>query len=127
MKKKLKNIVNSITIFTSIIFMAFFAFMITFALTSCNCYVREITKLYFIEEYKIHDNGVEIWAISESKEKLGIFVVHENIYSCEEDVSRVVCTYNKYSNDDHLYPNDQYLYFSEEDFKEYIKDRYDIE
>lgn len=121
MKKKLKDIIIELSKLISIML------IISFTLISCNSYVKEITKLYFIKEYKIHDDGVEIWAISESEEELGMFIPHENIYSCEEDISRVVCTYNKYSNDEHLYLNDQYLYFSKEDFKEYIKDRYDIE
>lgn len=92
-------------------------------LTSCiSDYDTEITKLYFIDNFKVHEFGVEIWATSESEERIGIFIEHENIFSCEEQTSRVVYLYNQHGN-----IINQYLYFSEEDFKEYIKDRYDIE
>ena len=88
---------------------------------------REITKLYTVEKYKVHEAGVEIWATSESGEEKGFFAEHEDIFCYDEEIddgiSRVIilgcseCDFVK----------DGYLYFSKEDFKEYIKEKYDIE
>lgn len=96
-------------------------------ITACNIYTHEITILYFVEDYKIHEAGVEIWAESETGEDIGIFIEHENIYCCDEDVSRVVCLYNKYSDDPKIYLKNQYLYFNKEDYLEYLKEIYDLE
>ena len=84
-------------------------------------YETEITKLYFINKYEIHDIGVELWAESESGEELGIFVEHPNVYHCDEEVSRIIALYDQYGN-----PKEYYLYFNKEDFKEYLQYRYNI-
>lgn len=100
-----------------------FLLSICLSFTACNTVCKdEITKLYFVDNYRVHETGVEIWTVSEAGENIGKFIVHENIYSCEEDISRVVslcCQHGQI-----IY--DEYLYFSEEDFKEYIKERYEI-
>ena len=91
-------------------------------MTACTSYENGITKLYFVENYRVHEAGVEIWAKSEAGENVGVFIEHENIYSCEEEVSRVIslcCSHGQIV-------FNEYLYFSEEDFKEYIKERYNI-
>lgn len=95
--------------------------------TSNRCNGREITKLYTVEKYKVHETGVEIWATSESGEEKGFFAEHKDIFCYDEEIddgiSRVIilgcseCDFVK----------DGYLYFSKEDFKEYIKEIYDIE
>lgn len=89
---------------------------------ACTRYETEITELYSVEKYKIHDAGVEIWAVSESGEEEGIFVEHENVYPCEEESSRVIALYNSYG-----HPKAMYLYFNEIEYKDYIKEKYDIE
>ena len=100
-------------------------FVICLNITACSYYEyeQEITKLFFVEEYAVHEAGVEVWAKTETEENVGIFVKHENIYPCEEETSRVVALYCQHGN----LLTDEYLYFSEEDFIEYIKEKYDIE
>ena len=82
------------------------------------------TELYSIDKYVIHEAGVEIWGVSETGKEVGFFVVHEKVFSCEEDTSRVVALYCR--NECH-HLTDAYLYYSESDFKEYIKEIYDID
>ena len=99
--------------------------VICLSTTACY-YENQITKLYFIEKYKVHEAGVEVWAVAEEDEDItvtGIFIKHEDVYSCEEDVLRVVTLYDQNMS----VVIDDYLYFSEEDYKEYIKERYDID
>lgn len=95
-------------------------------LTIAGCNITDgyqITKIYFVEKYKVHDIGVEVWITTETGEDVGgKFIKHENIYSCEEKTSRVIslcCQHEQI-----IY--NEYLYFSEEEFKEYIKERYNI-
>jgi len=111
--------------------------IICLTMSSCSCYKiddnidytqrRKGTLLYTVEKYKVHDAGVEIWAVSDNGEEYGFFIEHEDIYSYEEPnetTSRVIGVYE--SRD--IYLNYvYYLYFSKDEFKEYIKDRYDIE
>ena len=92
-----------------------------------TCNGREITKLYTVEKYKVHEAGVEIWAISESGEEKGFFAEHKDIFCYDKDIdegiSRVIVL--GCSECDSI--SDRYLYFSREEFKEYIKEKYDIE
>ena len=90
-------------------------------ITACVHYEPEIAELYSIEKYKIYEEGVEFWAVSESGAKNGFFVKHENVYNCE-DSSRVIALYSSYG----CFKN-AYLYFCESDMKDYIKEKYDIE
>ena len=103
-----------------------FLLAICLSFTACNTVCKdEITKLYFVENYKVHDIGVEVWAKSEVDEGIGLFVEHSNIYSSNEN-SRVVVIHAKYGNFE-VDETNTYLYFSEDDYKEYIKERYDID
>ena len=87
-------------------------------LTGCMSVEGKITKLYYVDKYKVHPQGVEIWVITETGEDVGgKFIKHENVYSCEEENSRVVsicCSHGQI-----IY--DEYLYFSEEEYIDYIK------
>lgn len=127
MKKDSNNIFLA---FSCIILLVLWSAMIFVACGNDNkstCNGREITKLYTVEKYKIHETGVEILATSESGEEKGFFVEHDKVYAYEEDIdegiSRVIIL--GCSECDSI--SDGYLYFSREEFKEYIKEKYDIE
>lgn len=111
--------------------------IICLTMSSCSCYNtddntdytqrRKGTKLYTVDKYKVHDTGVEIWALSDDGEECGFFVEHEDIYSYEdpdESSSRVIGVYEVR---DRIANYVYYLYFSQDEFKEYIKEIYDIE
>lgn len=83
---------------------------------------QEKTKLFFVRNYKVHKEGVEVWTESETGEQAGKFILHDDVYVCEEEISRVVSVGCR-----HEQNIDEYLYFSKKDFEEYIKERYGIE
>lgn len=92
-----------------------------------NTHGREVTNLYSVEKYKVHEVGVELWTLSEDREEKAFFVEHDRVFSYEdpnEKISRVVAL--ECSNECGCLRN-AYLYFSIPEYKEYIKDLYDIE
>lgn len=109
-----------------LVVMAFFIIiLVVFKLGDTGEYLPgTTTELYSIDKYVIHEAGVEIWGVSETGKEVGFFVVHEKVFSCKEDTSRVVALYCR--NECH-HLTDAYLYYNESDFKEYIKEIYDID
>lgn len=92
-----------------------------------NTHGREVTNLYSVEKYKVHEIGVELWTLSEDGEEKGFFVEHDRVFSYEdpnEEISRVIAL--ECSNECKCLRN-AYLYFSIPEYKEYIKEIYDIE
>lgn len=132
MKNKLKKITEYICIGVCYIIFLVIFFTISFSICDLimienNINERETTKLYTVDKYKVHEAGVEIWAISEDGEDYGFFIEHEDIYSYEEPNETTSRVIGIYECRDRYLKYVYYLYFSKDEFKEYIKDRYDIE
>lgn len=108
--------------------------IICFCVTGCSSirYITSISKIYYVEKYEIHDIGVEIWGISEEGEPKGFFVQDECIYQGYDLSSRVITKCNVYSNTSwkkqtYEEETEVYLYLEETDYKEYIKEKYNID
>ena len=112
--------------------------LISIILIMCFCsigcnnvrYTTSINEIYYVEKYEIHDIGVEIWGISEEGEPKGFFVQDECIYQGYDLSSRIITKCNVYNNSSwkQVYKETEvYLYLEESDYKEYIKERYNIE
>lgn len=106
---------RKIYIILSIIFLTIF-------INGCQHYHTEITKLYDIVDYKIHNIGVEIWTGTEEN----FFILHENIYINGEEPNVVVAIYEKCYESGNIGLKGAYLYLNEDSYKSYLKERYDL-
>ena len=119
--KKFKNISCDI-----LLFLAIFIFL-DFFLLSCVVYPTEETEIYNVDQYKVHDTGVEVWANNQSGD-YGFFFTEKDIFSTQE-TSRVILIRNAYDNAFSRSYGDVkgcYLYLSEEEFKDYLEKRSNI-
>ena len=94
---------------------------------SCVVYPTEETEIYNVDQYKVHDTGVEVWANNQSGD-YGFFFTEKDIFSTQE-TSRVILIRNAYDNAFSRSYGDVkgcYLYLNEEEFKDYLEKRSNI-
>lgn len=112
------------------IFIVLSIILLSILLSGCyTVYPTEITERYNVIDYKIHDIGIETWTDGENN----YFILNENVYLNEqENNNTVIVTYDAYYDmmeEDGIFESgiqNIYLYLKEEDFKSYIKEKYDL-
>ena len=118
---KIKNVTYGfLTIIGLFLFLGFFSL-------SCIVYPTEETFVYNVDQYKVHDTGVEVWANNQSGD-YGFFFTEKDIFSTQE-TSRVILVRVAYDNAFSRFYGDTlgcYLYLNEEEFKDYLEKRSNI-
>lgn len=83
-------------------------------ITGCSSYITEETKIYTVEQYAVHDIGIEVWVKDAPAD--GYFFEYDSgtIYLCDEDKSRIIEIYTVVDNMRYL--KCRYLYLAKEDY-----------
>lgn len=112
---------------SDIIFIAFIAVSLTllimWVITKSTYYHTEETEIRYVEKYKIHSAGVEIWCQNND----GIFVTHDKVFPCKE-TNRLIIIYDIYENEKEGLKNvkETYLYLNTQEYTDYMLERMEL-
>ncbi len=102
--------------------------MIIMCLAFLGCEQTETVTVerYYVKKHEIHNTGIEIWCKSESG-KEDVFFVEDKDIIPGELYSHATAVYHSYGDGRVGSLKEIKLYLEEEYYKEYIKEKYDLQ